>query len=124
MEAMATVILLGVLMTMVLYVANGVREFRVTERAWLEARSAMTSRAERLRVADYDHVASLDRETTSDLSSGVLHCRLTTRVAESPRRPGLLTVTVAAELLDDEGTCLRRGEIELLRAARQWEGTP
>ncbi|NLX58680.1 MAG: hypothetical protein GXY74_06285 [Phycisphaerae bacterium] len=124
MEAMAAVVLLGILMALTFYIAAGVRNYRLAERAWLETRSAVATRAEAIRAADDAQLPTLIGETAVDLRSADLRCRMTTELRHVPQRPGLMAIRLSAELLNDQGECLRRTELELLKARRQWEVTP
>ena len=120
-EAMASIAILALMMTMAYDVLNSVAEHRMMNRAMLVMQADLTARAENLRATGYDELAQREAETVEVLEAESMPCRLTIRTGEVDRaRPGLLRIVLSGELLDDEGRTLRRREIEVMKARRQW----
>ena len=121
MEAMVSIAILALMMTMAYDVLNGVAEHRMMNRAMLVMQAELTARAENLRATGYDELSKREAETVEVLEAESMPCRLTIRTGEVDRaRPGLLRIILSGELLDDEGRTLRRREIEVMKARRQW----
>jgi len=120
-EAMASVAILAMMMAMAYDVLNSVAEHRIMNRAMLVMQADLTARAESLRATGYDELAKREAESVEVLEAEPMPCRLTIRIGEVDRaRPGLLRIILSGELLDGEGRTLRRREIEVMKARRQW----
>ncbi len=121
METMASIAILALMMAMAYDVLNSVAEHRMMNRAMLVMQSELTARAENLRATGYDELARRKAETVEVVEAESMPCRLTIHIGEVDRaRPGLLRIALSGELLDGQGRTLRRREIEVMKARRQW----
>ena len=121
-EAMAALVIVGIVLVLVVQLAIAARDHRDRSRAALAATGELTARAEALRAAAYEELVrgAPHQAQTVELDGGT-RCRVTTRIAVvDPAPGGLAKITVTAELLDEDGDASWHKGIELMKAQRQW----